>query len=160
MAMWMFGLDFLFRNMPHTPVVWKYCFFWSFRFSALFFIFNRNYHVGAVALVTNLLDILLSYFYLFSYVNVELSWRSIFQGHNQVIMDFYSWDFHLPNLILVIFVKFLYHHRKCLWNFVGYLHAVHLPNYSHLMPVDYFNYIDFIRIDGKPCSIRYLDIFV
>ena len=51
----------------------------------------------------NILDIILSYFYVVGHVNLDLSCIYIFQGHTKIIMDFSFGDFYFPGLILVNF---------------------------------------------------------
>ena len=90
------------------------------------------------------------FFYIVGHVNLDLSYCYIVQGHTQIIMDFSSGDFHFPHIILVLCLEVLYKRISVLWNFVGYLHGIHIPNYIHLMTVDYFiGYTDSIRVDGE-----------
>ena len=136
MDVWISGLDLLVRNRPVSTVVRKSCIFCSFRFCSLLLVLNRKSYAGLAALDDKSSGYFYHLFYAVIHVNINFCWSSIVQGHQKIFMDFSSGDFHFPNLTLVICLEVLYHHINFLYNFVGYLHLIYMPNYSHRMPVD------------------------
>ena len=82
--------------------------------------------------LTSLPDIILSSFYVVCHVNLDHYWCSLVQGHTQITMYFSSGDFHFTNIILVLCLYVIYHHRYSLWNFVLYLHVYHIDEKTQL----------------------------
>ena len=139
MAVWISGLSILVINRSLGAVVLKYCLCFSCRFSSLLLVLNKTFWCRFGCTSWQVLWILFHHtFCLVVHINFNLSWSYLVQGHTQIIMDFSSGDFHFPNLVLVLLLEVLYHHRHFLWYFLVYLNVFHIPNYIHLMPIDYF----------------------